>query len=269
MKKYLITLLIAITCFQMAHAQTENYLLYKEYAPDYWVVLTPENHFDIDIDDDGIADVRYEVVWGVNGHNAISETLTINGWLACSYCTFNIGYENVFSNLSIPLNDTSLVWGELCLFESLVQHPNTDPLVYKVSLRLQDGEDYYYGWGEFEEIREASYDRGRFRVVRTCYCAIPNYPLVWGQTSLTEDVGEYETTTFAALHPNPTNSSFTITGNGLKTAEVLNTLGQQVATSQGQGETIQVDITNLPAGIYFVRITDEEGRKCVRKVVKE
>ena len=28
-------------------------------------------------------------------------------------------------------------------------------------------------------------------------------------------------------------------------------------------------LKSLPAGIYFVTITDAEGRKCVRKVVKE
>jgi hypothetical protein len=30
-----------------------------------------------------------------------------------------------------------------------------------------------------------------------------------------------------------------------------------------------VDISALPAGVYFVNLTDAEGRKCVKKVVKE
>ena len=42
-----------------------------------------------------------------------------------------------------------------------------------------------------------------------------------------------------------------------------------MTTVQGKGETLQIDIANLPAGVYFINITDEEGRKCVRKVVKE
>jgi hypothetical protein len=50
---------------------------------------------------------------------------------------------------------------------------------------------------------------------------------------------------------------------------VFNTLGQSVATAKGEGERLTVDISNLPAGIYFVNITDGEGRKCVKKVVKE
>ena len=84
------------------------------------------------------------------------------------------------------------------------------------------------------------------------------------------DVEEHPTEhAFATICPNPTNSTFTVTGKNLKSAEVLNALGQRVATAKGKGETLQIDIANLPAGVYFVNITDEEGRKCVRKVVKE
>lgn len=72
-----------------------------------------------------------------------------------------------------------------------------------------------------------------------------------------------------SIHPNPTTSLVTITGKDLKTAKVFNTLGQRLATAQGEGERLTVDISALPAGIYFINITNEEGRKCVRKVVKE
>ena len=59
MKTHFFTIFLVFVCFQMVQAQTENYLLYKEYAPDYWVELTPEEHFDIDINDDGNADVLF------------------------------------------------------------------------------------------------------------------------------------------------------------------------------------------------------------------
>ena len=72
-----------------------------------------------------------------------------------------------------------------------------------------------------------------------------------------------------SIYPNPTNGLATVTGKNLKSAEVFNILGQRVAKVQGQGETLQIDIANLPAGVYFVNIMDEEGRKCIRKVVKE
>ena len=84
------------------------------------------------------------------------------------------------------------------------------------------------------------------------------------------DVDENQTEkAFCEIHPNPAKSSFIITGKCLKQAEVVNMLGQHVAKAQGEGERLTVDISSLPAGIYFVNITDSEGRKCVRKVVKE
>lgn len=101
------------------------------------------------------------------------------------------------------------------------------------------------------------------------FCTIPNYPLCVGQTDFTWDVEGNEAKAFADVYPNPTTGVVTVAGTNLKQAEVLNILGQRVATVQGQGETLQIDIANLPAGIYFVNITDEEERKCVRKVVKE
>ncbi len=69
--------------------------------------------------------------------------------------------------------------------------------------------------------------------------------------------------------PNPTMSLVTITGQDLKSAEVFNTLGQQVAIARSEGETMQIDLSELPIGVYFVNITDKGGRKYVRKVVKE
>jgi len=143
---------------------------------------------------------------------------------------------------------------------------------YYISVRIQTDDGYCYGWIDanlkiyHEQYADHQVD---VTVFRTAYCTIPNYPLRIGQTSLDWGTEETDATAFANLHPNPTSGQVTITGKDLTQAEVLNTLGQCVATTQGQGETLQINIANLPTGIYFVRVTDEEGRKCVRKVVKE
>jgi hypothetical protein len=101
------------------------------------------------------------------------------------------------------------------------------------------------------------------------YCTIPNYPLLIGQTDFTLDVDENESKAFAFIYPNPTTGMVTIMGKDLKQAEVFNALGQQVATAKSEGERMTVDISALPAGVYFVNVTDGEGRECVKKVVKE
>ena len=265
MKKYLFTL-IALVSFQTAFAQTDNYLIYREYDPNFWVDLTYGQHYDIDIDADSNPDVRYEVFDDKRG----SYVITMNGWGACSYrleSFYNPYYEDiVYYDLSLPLNDSTLSYGGMIFAETYTQGPH---LYYKVALKYCNGENCFYGWAEFEEIIESNHDLGRFHVAKTCFCAIPNYPLHWGQTSLTEGMVETEDTAFATIHPNPATDQVTITGKDLKSAEVINTLGQRVATVQGKGETLQIDIATQPSGIYFVRITDEQGRKCVRKVVKE
>ena len=71
------------------------------------------------------------------------------------------------------------------------------------------------------------------------------------------------------VYPNPTSGQVTVTGKNLKQAEVVNLLGQRVATVAGDGDVLHIDMANLPKGVYFVNITDAEGRTCVRKVVKE
>lgn len=73
----------------------------------------------------------------------------------------------------------------------------------------------------------------------------------------------------ATLYPNPTTGQLAITGEKLRLAEVANILGQQLLCMQGEGDELHIDISVLPAGIYFVSLTDESGRKCVRKIIKK
>ena len=71
------------------------------------------------------------------------------------------------------------------------------------------------------------------------------------------------------FYPNPTTGMVTVRGENLSQAVVTDLLGQQVLGVQGEGDELQIDMTALPAGVYFVTVTDENGRKCVRKAVRE
>ena len=71
------------------------------------------------------------------------------------------------------------------------------------------------------------------------------------------------------IFPNPNSGLVTVTGENLNQAEVVNMLGQQVLCVQGKGNELHIDMTTLPSGVYFVTVIDEEGRKCVHKVLKE
>ena len=272
MKKYIFTLLALLCCLDMT-AQTDGCLIVKEYSPDEWHILQGRTY--IDMDDDGEMDFEYYA--GMSStHMAYPAVYAKNG--SCFHITTVDLYShfvNTFVDIEQPLNDTSLRWRDPN--EGTIIHPEAcyygqyhlDTMTFKAGIRNGEEGEYYYGWLEAYCVVSYNYSSVWFYLARTCYCTIPNYPLRWGQTRLNEGFEETEATAFANIYPNPTKNTFTVTGKDLKQAEVLNMLGQRVTTATGQGETLHIDIANLPTGVYFVRITDEEGRKCVRKVVKE
>ncbi|MBO6024981.1 MAG: T9SS type A sorting domain-containing protein [Bacteroidales bacterium] len=71
------------------------------------------------------------------------------------------------------------------------------------------------------------------------------------------------------IYPNPVSETLHIQCFELEEVQVFNALGQQVLSVQGKGNELSIDMAALPAGVYFVAVTNEDGRKCVRKVVKE
>jgi hypothetical protein len=132
---------------------------------------------------------------------------------------------------------------------------------------------YCYGWMRIStEVDNAAYPNNESKcyIHDYAFCTDPNYPFRAGQTSFDwGEIKETESIGFASIRPNPTNGLVTVTGDNLRQAEVLNVLGQKVLTERGEGNEFHIDMAALPAGVYFVNITDEEGRQCVRKVVKE
>jgi hypothetical protein len=64
------------------------------------------------------------------------------------------------------------------------------------------------------------------------------------------------------IYPNPSNGKFTIhsSGGGQLTVEVYNTLGANIYSTSGNGQsTFSMDLGNQPAGIYLYRILTETG----------
>ena len=249
----------------------QNEIIYNDFVPDLSIDsrYSPNDTIKLDIDGDGNVDIRY--FWEFFKWEVTAAFRTSNGWEARPVGvnesdTIDIITDNTYNWLGLPYT-----WE----FGS----PDTGNCWDKIAFRhIVDGDLYCYGWARIYRIdsiwhlpQYPTYDLYKYTLYidKMAYCTIPSYPLKWGQTTLTGIEENNESNSFATLHPNPTNGQVTITGENLRKAEVVNMLGQQVAIAQGKGETLQVDISDLPVGIYFVNVTDEEGRKCVRKVVKE
>ena len=61
------------------------------------------------------------------------------------------------------------------------------------------------------------------------------------------------------IFPNPTTSRFTIEGKGLNHVTVYNAMGQMVYEMDCQGESVDVNMGHVGAGVYMVRVSTDNG----------
>lgn len=112
--------------------------------------------------------------------------------------------------------------------------------------------------------------------------AAPNGSSCWVRTELNDTVNHYtKYATFVAtkgitgvttvtrsddeivLYPNPARSAVNIIfdqNSGVKNIAIYNLIGKVVSVYRVSGNSAKLDVDALPSGIYFVRLTDGEGR---------
>jgi len=76
---------------------------------------------------------------------------------------------------------------------------------------------------------------------------------------------------YIEIFPNPTNSIFTITGTLQDyTIQILDSNGNVHQTLAPVGNTLTIDISNLPSGLYFVTVTNNSNSNLeVKKIIKQ
>lgn len=64
-----------------------------------------------------------------------------------------------------------------------------------------------------------------------------------------------------SVYPNPANESLTVSANGLQlsTVDVLSLTGQLLQNIPSEGTSVKVNVADLAAGVYFIRVTTEQG----------
>ena len=276
-------LLIIFSVLITTLSQAQETIEYYDFNPDLSIAaLTANNYGDtikIDLDQDGVVDFNMYI--GVLNSTMVRYVFVNSTWY------FRFCYNSIYSYGYQDENDTLVsephypgIWGNPNGTWALLWEPdNTNYMEFLMGFRKVVNNDNYYAWAKIYMYRNPNGKRnhtqhGDFDIVTAycdnmVYCTIPNYPLRWGQTSLDETSLNENVYLFASIQPNPTNNQFTITGKDLKFAVIFNALGQKVASTQGEGNQLTLDLSAQPAGIYFVNITDSEGRKCVRKVLKK
>lgn len=256
MKKIVFILFALVVMMIDTHAQ-QYQIIYTGFTPDTCYTLTtttPDTLKLLDLDQDGSLDIVIFTYFhsAVGGH-----IVTINANPGWNYSWF---YDDVWG----PLTDTTVISGPLRWISS-----GGDPLMYPTNhhfaFRKTTDNGYCYGWAYIYLDLEQS--NRTVCVSDMAYCTKPDYPLRWGQTEFT-GVEDADNNAFAMVQPNPTNDMVTITGEELSKVEIYNSQGQLVVFKQIENGMIAIDLSGQPAGCYLVKISNRQGRQCVRKVIK-
>jgi uncharacterized protein RhaS with RHS repeats len=115
-----------------------------------------------------------------------------------------------------------------------------------------------------------AYDAAGNRISQQYYCNNTS-----STTQAKEQVQNAQTTNFLkvdALYPNPTTGKFTLTfAQPLSNATVIITDagGSMVIQKTGyNGSAIEMDLSRVASGVYFIRISQPDGKYITQKVIK-
>ena len=73
-----------------------------------------------------------------------------------------------------------------------------------------------------------------------------------------------------SVYPNPVYDEVNVNAaNKITGITITNLLGQQMLAIQYNSIAVRVDMREMPAGVYFMKVTDEDGVQTVERVVKE
>lgn len=74
--------------------------------------------------------------------------------------------------------------------------------------------------------------------------------------------------THIGLYPNPANETVVVSTEASETIEITNALGQVVSTTTATGTSTTIDISTLPAGVYFVNVYSGDMKTTEKLVVE-
>ena len=125
---------------------------------------------------------------------------------------------------------------------------NTAKIYYPGGLAIDSCGNIYFG----------DVGNGRFRKITYPKC---------GYLSVDEMQTSNQTIT---IFPNPAYNEITITATvKIKTVTISNLIGQEVYKREYDTEKAEVNIAMLPAGVYVVSTTDNEGKRTATKIIKQ
>lgn len=143
---------------------------------------------------------------------------------------------------------------------------------FNIALKHDLGDDNYcYGWIK-SQFKQEWGEPNIITIYDMAYCTVPNYPLRVGQKSLDDAVTDEITENKAyVLFPSPAKDRLALRFNNNNEScneiRIYSIDGRLLKTQNDNFEDI--DVSNLPSGVYIMKIISGIGETFTEKFVKE
>ncbi len=254
--KTLISLLILFFVSATLHAQ----IVYTD-IPD----ATPNATFSLDLNNDGNVDFMLYFGGSAGTAGVLCSPQQNNAYAG------NVVGSDYFAwalSSSTSICDSLATWygtnypGTMALGANIGYWPGA--IDRYLALKLIVGTNIYYGWVRLDVVPTST----SFTVKDYAYQSTPNACIQAGQTTLGLEESIHEAFT---IFPNPLTTSATIqTSGNLSNASltIFNAYGQTIKQMKNiSGHTITFSRENLPNGLYFFQLTDENKIIAIEKVL--
>ena len=261
---------ILFVCFSIDLHSQEGKIIYTDFEPDSVFVVPPIYDttsvisFDIDYDNDYDFSFYYDgVSYGLLYVIRCYGEGNPRDWQVA-----------IVKNDTIP-NIQEHLWHIHRVFEDAPIVPNEGLYVEmekKMAIRhdLNDTTSCY-GWVRFQ-FKYGWGVPGTVTLYDMAYCTVPNYPLRFGQKSF-DDTATYEIAENKGyvLYPSPAKDRLALRFNNNNEScneiRIYSIDGRLLKTQNDNFEDI--DVSNLPSGVYIMKIISANGEVSTEKFVKE
>ncbi|MCQ2308622.1 MAG: C25 family cysteine peptidase [Bacteroidales bacterium] len=164
--------------------------------------------------------------------------------------------------------------GTISFFFKTSTELRKDFLVFYIDNQIQERWSGENDWtfAEFEvksgnHILEWRYDTSPSGLseINACWIDDITFP---GNTTIT-DVESITYDDNIAIYPNPARENIIVKSDDIQTVEIFNTVGMKLYSQETDANELNINISELTSGIYFVKIIDSKNNSVVTKFVKK
>ncbi|MCF8359059.1 MAG: T9SS type A sorting domain-containing protein, partial [Prolixibacteraceae bacterium] len=218
-------------------------IIFHDYDPDI-IIIDDEceiDTFKIDLDKNGYDDIQFYI--GITSGGNFQTLLSPNP---------NSQFTLLENEKSDSLTSNTLNWQSYYVY--LMGINNSE----KCGVKIISDNNTYYGW--IHVIFSFENNKWIIIIDKYAFCTIPDYPLLWGQTTLTgiEEPGLAKTV--RAFVNQQEKQVSVITAKRIKQVKLVNMNGTTVTTIKKVNTTsATLNTAGLSGGAYLVRVTLNNG----------